>query len=177
MEVAKIAHNVKCFYCGKTFDRDKLEAVKIPNRNRFAHKECFEAAKQGQFKEQTEREAMENYLCQALNVEFISPFMQKQLNKYREEYNFTDSGLLKALKYWIEIKHETLNQDSLGILPYIYKQAYQYYYNIWMIQQLNAEKNIADYVPKIKKIVIKNPEIVQKKRSLFKFLDEEVENE
>ena len=31
-----MAHYVKCFYCGKTFDRDKIPYIKI-NGRRYAH--------------------------------------------------------------------------------------------------------------------------------------------
>ena len=34
-----MAHKVKCYYCGKEFDRDKEEAVKVGAR-RYAHKTC-----------------------------------------------------------------------------------------------------------------------------------------
>ena len=35
-----MAHNVKCYYCGKYFDRDKEEYIQIPNTRRYAHKTC-----------------------------------------------------------------------------------------------------------------------------------------
>ena len=38
-----MAHNVKCYYCGKTFNRDKEPFVQVGSR-RYAHKLCAEKA-------------------------------------------------------------------------------------------------------------------------------------
>ena len=35
---------------------------------------------------------------------------------------------------------------GLGIVPYIYDQAYQYYYAIWTAQQSNKDKDINEYI-------------------------------
>ena len=34
-----MAHLVKCYYCGKTFDRDKIPFIKV-NARRYAHTNC-----------------------------------------------------------------------------------------------------------------------------------------
>ena len=34
-----MAHKVKCYYCGQTFDRDKVLFVRVGQR-RYAHMEC-----------------------------------------------------------------------------------------------------------------------------------------
>ena len=36
-----MAHKVKCYYCGKTFDRDKEPFIQI-NSRRYAHTSCGE---------------------------------------------------------------------------------------------------------------------------------------
>ena len=40
-----MAHNVKCFYCGGSFDRDK-EAFVQPSSRRYAHAACYLRKKQ-----------------------------------------------------------------------------------------------------------------------------------
>ena len=35
-----MAHNVKCFYCGANFDRDK-EAFVQPQGRRYGHAACY----------------------------------------------------------------------------------------------------------------------------------------
>lgn len=97
------------------------------------------------------------------------------MNDYIREYQYTYSGMLKALVYFYEVKGNNKNKANggIGIIPFIYKDAYNYYYNLWMIQQSNKDKNIIDYVPKLKEIKIPIPKKEPRKRSVFTFLDEQ----
>lgn len=97
------------------------------------------------------------------------------MNDYIREYQYTYSGMLKALVYFYEVKGNNKNKANggIGIIPFIYKDAYNYYYNLWMIQQSNKDKNVIDYVPKLKKIKIPIPKKEPRKRSVFTFLDEQ----
>lgn len=97
------------------------------------------------------------------------------MNDYIREYQYTYSGMLKALVYFYEVKGNNKNKANggIGIIPFIYKDAYNYYYNLWMIQQSNKDKNVIDYVPKLKEIKIPIPKKEPRKRSVFAFLDEQ----
>lgn len=97
------------------------------------------------------------------------------MNEYIREYQYTYSGMLKALVYFYEVKGNNKNKANggIGIIPFIYKDAYNYYYNLWMIQQSNKDKNVIDYVPKLKEIKIPIPKKEPRKRSVFTFLDEQ----
>ena len=41
-----------------------------------------------------------------LGENYINPRVRKQLNQYVEEYNYTYSGMLKALIYFYEVKRK-----------------------------------------------------------------------
>lgn len=99
------------------------------------------------------------------------------MNDYIREYQYTYSGMLKALVYFYEVKGNNKNKANggIGIIPFIYKDAYNYYYNLWMIQQSNKDKNVIDYVPKLKEIKIPIPKKEPRKKSIFTFLDEQEE--
>lgn len=99
------------------------------------------------------------------------------MNDYIKEYQYTYSGMLKALIYFYEVKGNNKNKANggIGIIPFIYKDAYNYYYNLWMIQQSNKDKNVVDYVPKLKEIKIPIPKKEPRKRQVFTFLDEQEE--
>lgn len=128
-----------------------------------------------QTQEQKDKEALEQYIMTLFNTKYVEPRVQKQIAKYIEEYNYTYSGMLKALKYFYEIKGNSIEKSNggIGILPYIYQNAYNYWYAVWLAQQKNSEKVIQQYIPQVKEIVIPVPEVKIKKRKLFKFLDEE----
>ena len=174
MEVLNIAHRVKCSICGEYFDRDKEPFVKTSS-TRYAHQQCSMSKEEIQTQEQKDKEALERYIMTLFNTPYVEPRVQKQITKYINEYNYTYSGMLKALKYFYEVKGNSIDKANggIGILPYIYKNAYNYWYEVWLAQQKNSEKIIKQYVPQIKEITIPIPQIKVKKRKLFDFLDKE----
>lgn len=109
-----------------------------------------------------------------LNEPYVNARVRKQMNDYISMYNYTYSGMLKALIYFYEVKGHSIDKANggIGIIPFIYKDAYNYYYNLWMIRQSNEDKNIIDYVPKVKEIKIPIPQKQPRKREVFTFLNE-----
>ena len=108
-------------------------------------------------------------------VDYIDARVRKQINQYINEYHYSYSGILKSLIYFYEVKGNSLEKANggIGIVPYTYTAARNYYYAIWEAQQKNEGKVIEDYKPKVKEIVISIPQRKVKKRKLFTFLDEE----
>ena len=108
-------------------------------------------------------------------VEYLNPRIRKQINQYVNEYKYTYSGILKALKYFYEVKGNSIGKSNggIGIVPYIYKDSYNYYYDLWLAHQVNEDKEIQQYVPKVIEIVIPLPKRQPYRRKLFSFLDEE----
>ena len=98
-ELITIPHNVKCYYCGRTFDRDKLPFEPVGAR-RYAHLECAVAAKNARKQEDIDKENLEEYIKKLLKEDYISPRVRKQLKTYIEEYHYTYSGIHKALIYF-----------------------------------------------------------------------------
>lgn len=107
--------------------------------------------------------------------DYINPRIRKQINEFTTKYGYTYSGMLKALNYFYEIKGNSIEKSNggIGIIPYVYKDAYNYYYALWMAQEVNKEKDVGLYVPQIREIKIKNPQRKINKRNYFSFLDEE----
>ena len=169
-----MAHQVKCLYCGKTFDRDKVPFIQVSKR-RYAHKECSMSEDEKKIQENKDREELYDYIMKLFNISFVDPKIQKQIKKYIEENNYTYSGIKKALVYFFEIKGNSVEKANggIGIVPYVYTQAYNYYYSLWLAQQKNEDKVVQEYIPKIKEIVIPIPEKNPRKRKLFSFLDDE----
>ena len=167
-------HIVKCYYCGQSFDRDKEEFVKV-NSRRYAHKKCAENIEEAQSQEDKDKQALEEYIMKLFKTDFVNPMIQKQIKEFRTEYNYSYSGILKALVYFYEIKHNSIEKANgrISIVPYVYQQAYRYYFSLWQAQQKNSGKQIELYTPKIREIVISVPERKVKKRKKFSFLDEE----
>lgn len=218
-----MAHIVKCKYCGKNFDRDKIAYVQ-PSSRRYAHADCYlrerekdktipaldvidptdivtcvvckkqlnkktdeyiqlsnnryahlACAKLEEQREKTDAEQLDNYIMELFDWDYVHPRVKRQITNFIEEYNFTYSGIKKALIYFYEKKGNSIDKANggIGIVPYIYQDAYNYYYALWEAQQKNKEIIVSNYVPNVKEIIIPVPERKLRARKLFSFLDEE----
>lgn len=169
-----MAHIVTCIYCKKKFDRDKLPFIQISQR-RYAHQECSLTEEQKKSKEEQDKENLEQYILQLFKIDYVDAKIRKQIKQYREEYNYTYSGIQKALVYFYEIKGNSIEKANggIGIVPYVYQNAYNYYLALWQAQQKNQDKVLTNYIPQVKEVVIPRPQRKVKKRELFTFLDEE----
>lgn len=169
-------HKVKCIYCGVTFDRDKLPFIQVSQR-RYAHQECSLTEEQKKSKEEQDKIDLDNYIMQLFKIDYVDARIRKQIKQYREEYNYTYSGIRKALVYFYKVKGNPIEKANggIGIVPYVYQNAYNYYLALWQAQQKNQDKVLTNYIPKVKEVVIPRPQRKVKKRELFTFLDEEVE--
>ena len=156
IQIIDPTENVKCIYCKKIFNRTKEPCVLISD-NKYAHKDCYDKE---QNRELTDEEKLDEYIKKMFNLEWIPPNIRKQKKTLIEQYNYTYSGMLKTLIYGLEIKKSIkidYKYPTINIIPYLYQEAYNYYYSLWLAQQSNEGKNIQDYVPKEEQITIKSP--------------------
>ena len=169
-----IPHIVTCTICREKFDRDKFPCQQVSPK-RYAHLACYQQQEAHKSQEDKDKEALEQYIMKLFGETYINARIRKQLNTYIEEYSFTYSGILKALIYFYEIKKNSIDKSNggIGIVPYIYKDAYNYYYSLWLAQQKNNNKVLLDYAPKVREVKIPVPERKIRKRNLFSFLDKE----
>lgn len=175
-----MAHYVTCSICKKRFDRDKYPATQITPR-RYAHALCAGTLSEEQAKNEQDRIDLENYIIKLFNLENMDGRITLQLKKLFEKYPYmTYSGILKTLVYFYEINHNSIENSkvngvyTLGIVPWVYDEAKQYYYQQYLNQEKNKNKNIENYIPKIKEVTIQPPKKEMKKKKIFTFLDEEV---
>ena len=141
--------------------------------NRYAHTECAILHETNKTKEETDKENLEEYIKKLFSLDFISPRIAKQLKTFREEYKYGYSGILKTLKYYYEIKNgdiEKANQ-GIGIVPYLYLEAYNYYKTIEDANKKNNNTIIENI--KNKKVTISPQKRRGMKKNIFSFLDKE----
>lgn len=161
-----------CFWCHKAIDTEDDEVIPMPELpNRWVHITCADKHPENDF------EKLMLYIINLYKLKdnYIPQRYQKQLNQYEADYEFTYSGMLKALKYWYEIKNHPLDKNhGVGIIPYIYKEAREYYYALYLAEQQNKQiKDFKEYIPKDIEVKIKPPERQVEKKPLFTFLDKE----
>lgn len=167
-------HYVICKYCNEKFDRDSEPCVQVGAR-RYAHAEC--STKFQQSLSQEERDEMNFYeYAKVLFKDTYNYVMTKKLaTQYVKSYNYTYSGMQKALYWFYEIKHNTIEKSngSIGILPYVYNEAKDYYYRLYLAQIANNIEDIQTYSPKAVEIEIGSPRVRIDPPKLFNFEDED----
>lgn len=171
-------HYVICKVCGKRFDRDVVQAVKAGPR-RYAHQTCLPTGEIVPLP-QTDPDLvkLEEYIKKLLGKEYNRARVKKQIKDFVEENHYSYSGILKSLVYFYEVKGNSSEKANggIGIVPFVYQDAYNYYYDLFLAQSRNETKDVAEMVSKTKEITIRPPERPVTKR-FFNFLEEEEEVE
>ena len=172
-----MAHYVICSVCGQRFNRDVVQAVKSGAR-RYAHQTCLPGGEIVPLPQvDAELTKLVEYVQQLLGKEYNAARVKKQIKDFKDEYGYSYSGMLKSLVYFYEVKGNSKDKANggIGIVPFIYNDAYNYYLNLFLANQQNINKDIKSYTSKVKEITIKVPTVDFPKK-LFN-LDDEVEDE
>lgn len=172
-------HIVKCAICGESFDTNSIQATRHGAR-RYAHQSCYP---QGELvpldissKEDPELTALKSYIKNLFGEQCNWASTMKYIKNFKEENGYSYSGMLKSLVYFYEVKNNSIDKanGSIGIIPFVYQDAYNYYYALFMAQQ-NIEKTGSDfkYIEKERIIDIPKSKGVLKKLFNIEVKDEE----
>ena len=126
-------------------------------KNRKYHIKCYKEFVDELYNKsknnQDSKQELYEYICKLFNLKEITPLIQIQLEKYYTDYEFTYDGMLYTLKYFFEIMENDINKcEGIGIIPYIYQEAKEFYILKDSLSSQNIEKNINNKVVKIKPI-------------------------
>lgn len=180
-----MAHYVKCYYCNETFDRDKKPCIEIindktKNKPRWAHEACAKINGYIKPPEMTQNEQdyleLENYIKKLFKKDYLNAKIINQIYTYKNTYNYSYSGMLKCLKWWYEKEqHQTEDaNEGIGIIPFIWDRVYNYYKEIFDVNQYNEEKIVTlNHKTKIVTIPPPSPRISSFSKKEFKLLEEE----
>lgn len=170
----------KCIFCGSIIENSTDE---IPYKNRYAHKNCFNTAMKttvtkkkeyietkkktpGRAKTKTElKDALSeeeyqdkillfNYLRKLLNKDDLSAKIYKLTEDYIKKYDFTYKGILNTLVYYFDLCNHGVDGDCIGIVPYYYNEANEYYDHYQNALKSNKVIEV-DGIYKAKKVKIK----------------------
>ena len=171
-------HLVKCPMCGKQFDTNAEQAVRIGAR-RYGHAACYpdnkDFVQMEQKIEDKDLVALKAYITKIYGDKANWMLINKQIKDFQKQYNYSLSGMLKSLIWFYEVKGNNPDKSNggIGIIPY---DAYNYYYSLFVAQSQNATiTNIKELTNKIKEVVIPLPAIKEKKR-FFNLDDDEETN-
>ena len=117
---------------------------------------------------------LEEYIEQLLGNDYNPARVKKQIKEFKNEYDYSYSGMLKTLIWWYEIKGNSKEKANggIGIIPFVYKDALTYYYSLYLAQLAN--ENVESIPkPKVKEIEIYSPEVHRRPPKMFNMEDEE----
>lgn len=161
-----------CCYCLKPLLKSENNYVMAPGADRYAHKACAEGP-------HTDIQQLEDYVCDKYNLHMMSPRIKQQIRDFQQDYHYTVSGILGTLIYFYEIQKHSLKAgyEGIGIVPYVYSEAKEYFTQIQRGKENNKNKNFEEYKPKTIEIVIPPPKRKIKKKDLFSFLEGDIDGE
>ena len=154
-------HYVKCIYCNQQFDRD-AEPTKQVSARRYAHMNCWEEHLANMTQEEKDIQAFFDYVKSLFGEDYNYVLTKKLAERYVKENNYTYSGMLKTLKWYYEKEGNSIEKSngSIGIIPYVYKQAFDYYYNLYQAQIINKEKDLSNFTKQKEKVFnIESPRV------------------
>ena len=161
-----------CKICGKQFDRNAEQAV-IAGPRRYAHQKCLPTGELVPMENpiDPELDKLNNYIINLLGKDYNAARVKKQIKDFKEQ-GMSYSGMLKSLIYFYEVKGNSKEKANggIGIVSFVYKDAYNYYYDLFMAQQRNENKK--PFIERVREIIIKPPK-VEKPVKLFD-LDKEL---
>lgn len=161
-------HIVKCPKCGERFDTQVIQAVKVSAR-RYGHATCYpdltDFVPLGP-EADPDLIVLKEYITKLYGENARWQLINKQIKQYIKENKYSLSGILKSLVYFYEVKNNSIEKSnySIGIVPYVYQDAYTYYYNLFMAQEANKNKFLST---QFKEITIRPPWIRGTKQQLF----------
>lgn len=171
-----MAHLVKCTVCGKQFDRDKIQAVKSGAR-RYAHYSCLPKGELVPLVDPIDEDLLklEQYVEQLLGEDYNPARVKKQIKDFKKQYDYSYSGMLKTLIWFYEIKGNSKDKANggIGIIPFVYKDACNYYYSLYLAQIANEAVSADSYKPVVREIEISSPEVYRRPPKLFNMEEEE----
>lgn len=128
-------HLVKCKLCGEIFDANITPYIK--EGRRYIHTSCYDKKEvvtsqppPPKEKKVSVRRQITDYVQSKLgkSADINWVIISQQINNFIEKDNFTETGILKTLKYYCENKGGKLDTKSgIAIVKYQYQEAYDYY--------------------------------------------------
>lgn len=172
---------LKCLYCGKEIDTSIDEYKKVTS-TRYAHLSCAEEELKKPKPKPKEKPKTQKEIIKEINDFLANHFgdaadygkTNRLLKVYLKE-GMTASGILKTLEYYYDVKKHSVAESggSIGIVPYVYKEAKDYYQKTW---EANKNNEGLELEQETVSITISNPQFrLPKKQTFFNFLDEEEE--
>ena len=178
----------KCVICSNWIEKGDET---VPYKNRLAHVQCFNSMMKMAVKSNSEKKAAKSKKTKKINpkstvlgdclteeeskqkrslISYIEELFGEKANAktytqiknlMRDYPYFTYVGLEQSIRFFYEIKENPITNQGLGIVPYVYDQAQEYFKNLGEVQSHNASISNVNELYAHKKERIAPPKIVE----------------
>lgn len=178
----------KCVICSNWIEKGDET---VPYKNRLAHVQCFNSMMKMAVKSNSEKKAVKSKKAKKINpkstvlgdclteeeskqkrslISYIEELFGEKANAktytqiknlMRDYPYFTYVGLEQSIRFFYEIKENPITNQGLGIVPYVYDQAQEYFKNLGEVQSHNASISNVNELYAHKKVRIAPPKIVE----------------
>lgn len=178
----------KCVICSNWIEKGDET---VPYKNRLAHVQCFNSMTKMAVKSNSEKKAAKSKKTKKINpkstvlgdclteeeskqkrslISYIEELFGEKANAktytqiknlMRDYPYFTYVGLEQSIRFFYEIKENPITNQGLGIVPYVYDQAQEYFKNLGEVQSHNASISNVNELYAHKKVRIAPPKIVE----------------
>lgn len=137
-----------CKQCNKKFPKSEL--IKYKSKNMCPV--CYEQEK----KLDAEKTELCSTIKQIYNLDYVPPGLLKQIKQFKQEYNFSYTGMKLTLLYCKNVLHlEFSPSRGLGIIPYKYEEAKKEYIRRKQMAEKTRNINNGRTLNSVKTIVTK----------------------
>ena len=123
---------MKCRQCGKEVNKDA--AIQIKPRIYVCSADCEQKynAKSVQSSQKASKKCddlieLKSYIAKLYDGNVNWGLVMRQIKSFKEEYGYTYKQQLWVLKYAYEIKDMCFEAQGIGIIPWLFKEARQFY--------------------------------------------------
>lgn len=149
-----MSHIIQCRLCKERFDTNKEEYVLI-GQKAYYHKKCYDDWVKNKNNAKTSneenfwKESVIDYLYRDVKIPINFAKLENQwANFIKPSKKMTPKGIYFAVKYYYDVKHGNKDKaaDGIGIVPYIYQEAAQY----WTDLEVKKQGTIESIIEQIK---------------------------
>ena len=142
---------VKCIYCDVPVNKEQDEYIKT--NSGYAHQSCYDEKQKKKKKLEEKREykrKIHEKISSVCGDSYIKTKVDRQIKSFVED-GLKETGIYNTLVYWYDIKHNSPANAAggIGIVPYVYNEAADYWRKNELKKQVN-DKITEEDVKKVK---------------------------
>ena len=156
-----------CAYCNKPITDIRYKTL----RKKSYHNECYQLqlglieaenrkkainftklkSSKGNNEDEEQINQLKKYICDLFQIDKVPFLIEKQIVEYTTNYNYTYNGIYKTLVYFYDLSNNPVPpQVTIGIVPYVYEEAKNFYYNAYQVNIVNSKTHIENNTKQVK---------------------------